>query len=80
MPLSAAYLLSKNLWPTPCYSALYRLKRQSNDRAPVVMALDNGMSTVDARDGLSVEHIIRLRIMGASASIAFLETLIALAD
>ena len=80
MPLSAAYLLSKNLRTTPCHSALYRLKRQSNDRAPVVMALDNGVSTVDARDGLSVEHIIRLRIMGASASIAFLETLIALTD
>lgn len=44
------------------------------------MALDNGVSTVDARDGLSVEHIIRLRIMGTSASIAFLETLIALTD
>ena len=80
MPQAAAYLLSNNLWPIPCYRALRRLRHQPNDLAPVVMALDNGVSTVYARDGLSVEHIIRLRIMGASASIAFLETLIALTD
>lgn len=69
MPQEAAYLLSNNLWPIPCYRALRRLRHQPNDLAPVVMALDNGVSTVYARDGLSVEHIIWLRIMGASASI-----------
>jgi len=69
MPQPAAYLLSKNLWLIPSYTALRRLRHQLNDLAPVVMVLDNGVSTAYARDGLSVEHIIRLRIMGASASI-----------
>ena len=69
MPQEAAYLLSNNPWLIPCYTALRRLRHQPNDLAPVVMALDNGVSTVYARDGLSVEHIIWLRIMGASASI-----------
>lgn len=64
MPQEAAYLLSNNLWPIPCYRALRRLRHQPNDLAPVVMVLDNGVSTVYARDGLSVEHIIWLRIMG----------------
>lgn len=69
MPQPTAYLLSKNLWLIPSYTALRRLRHQPNDLAPVVMVLDNGVSTAYARDGLSVEHIIWLRIMGASGSI-----------